>query len=175
MFAGATAMASLATSAATQVDASHSLECYLTPLTPGATVISASGTNYLPPGEPAPGTEYRFTGFYAPVQNPPVVNVLKAGTAVPIKVRFSVGGYHGNDVLASGYPASQRVACGSGADSDRVTETASPGLAGLSYDAVSDQYTHVWKTDGAWRGTCRAFILKLNSGETHTATFLLKK
>jgi hypothetical protein len=33
--------------------------------------------------------------------------------------------------------------------------TATAGDSGLSYDAATDQYTYVWKTDKTWSGTCR--------------------
>jgi len=45
------------------------------------------------------------------VYNPPVVNVAKAGSAVPVK--FSLDGYSGMDILEVGYPKSQQIACDS--------------------------------------------------------------
>ena len=43
-----------------------------------------------------------FTGFLQPVDNPPTVNTVKAGSAVPIK--FSLGGNRGLAILAPGSP-----------------------------------------------------------------------
>lgn len=41
----------------------------------------------------------------------------------------------------------------------------------LSYDAASDMYTYVWKTNKSWAKTCRRLIVKLNDGSVHTADF----
>jgi hypothetical protein len=44
---------------------------------------------------------YRWSGFFRPVDNPTVWNVVKAGSAVPVK--FSLAGFQGMDIL-SGTP-----------------------------------------------------------------------
>ena len=41
---------------------------------------------------------YRFSGFFQPVDNPPITNVVKAGSSVPLV--FSLGGNQGLGVLA---------------------------------------------------------------------------
>ena len=41
----------------------------------------------------------------------------------------------------------------------------------LHYDATTDQYIYVWKTDKTWAGTCRRFILTLTDGTVHEAYF----
>jgi hypothetical protein len=43
---------------------------------------------------------YAFTGFGSPVDNLPVVNLIHAGQAVPLK--FSLGGNQGLDILNTG-------------------------------------------------------------------------
>ena len=53
-----------------------------------------------------------------------------------------------------------------------VEETTSE--SGLSYDAASDTYTYVWKTDKSWEGTCRQLIVKLNDGRERVAFFTFK-
>ncbi len=116
----------------------------------------------------APPTAWPFEGFFAPVDNPPVVNVVKAGSTVPLK--FGLGGDRGLDIFAAGSPASQRVAC-DGSSSDVLEETASPGSATLTYDAVTQRYHYNWKTDRAWSGTCRTLVLELADGSRHTAQF----
>ena len=50
-----------------------------------------------------------------------------------------------------------------------------PGQRGLSYDATTDQYTYVWKTDKAWAGSCRALVAKLADNTTKTANFQFTK
>ena len=36
-----------------------------------------------------------------------------------------------------------------------IEQTATAGASGLQYDAASNQYTYVWKTEKAWAGRCR--------------------
>jgi hypothetical protein len=115
---------------------------------------------------------YPFAGFFAPVDNPPVTNAVRAGTAVP--VRFSLGGDEGLDVLADGSPYSRRVACETGAPADEIEETVAPGGSSLQYDAATDTYTYVWKTNRAWGGTCRQLTVRFDDGSAHAALFELR-
>jgi hypothetical protein len=114
---------------------------------------------------------YSFTGFFPPVDNSPVVNKAKAGSAIPVK--FSLGGNHGLDIFAEGYPLSSAGTCDQTA-SDIIEETVTAGGSSLQYDPAAQQYTYVWKTDKAWTGTCRQLVVGLNDGTTHTAWFNFK-
>jgi hypothetical protein len=118
-------------------------------------------------------TGYKWKGFFSPVNNPPVANTSKAGSAVPVK--FSLTGNQGLDVMADGSPASQKVACATAAPLDAIEETVSAGNSSLSYSASSDQYTYVWKTDKSWSGTCRELRIRLDDGSLHTAEFRFDK
>lgn len=113
-----------------------------------------------------------FSGFLAPVDPMPVVNVVKAGRAVPVK--FKLGGNRGLDIFADGYPASRQVACDTQSAVSDVEETVTAGGSSLTYDAASDTYTYVWKTSAAWAGTCRQFVLGLNDDTAHVASFRFK-
>jgi hypothetical protein len=93
---------------------------------------------------------------------------VNAGRAVPIK--FSLSGDQGLEVLAEGYPRSQRVPCDADNPVDQIEETVTAGASGLTYDAAADEYTYVWKTDKAWAG-CRQLVLKLDDGTVHRANF----
>jgi len=115
---------------------------------------------------------HRFTGFFPPVDNQPILNVVKAGSAIPIK--FSLDGYQGLNIFSSGYPASAIVSCGSFAE-DAIEQTVTAGASSLSYYATTDQYSYIWKTDKSWANTCRTFVLKLNDGSYHRADFKFKK
>lgn len=112
-----------------------------------------------------------FSGFFNPVDNLPMANTMKAGAAVPVK--FSLGGDRGLDIFAAGYPQSQQVACGSAA-ADVVELTVVAAGSKLSYDAASASYTYAWKTDKAWRGSCRLLTLRLADGTDHAALFQFK-
>ncbi len=122
------------------------------------------------PGLPALlGCPYNSSGLLAPVDNPPVLNFVKAGGGIPVK--FSLGGDQGLDIFAASYPKSQMINCDSSAPLDAVEETVTAGSSSLTYDPVADRYVYVWKTDKAWAGTCRQLILRLNDGTEHVANF----
>lgn len=118
---------------------------------------------------PAGTTSYAFSGFQAPVDAAPALNVMAAGRAVPMK--FSLSGDFGMDVLAEGSPVSVPVACETGMALDEVETTTTAGASSLAYSPTDGTYTYVWKTDKAWAGSCRDFQLKLDDGTVHTALF----
>ena len=124
------------------------------------------------PGPASPGPTYAFTGFFPPVQPPPTLNAVKAGSSVPLK--FSLGGDKGLAVLAAGFPASVQFDCATHELKGDRAATKTAGKSGLSYDASSGQYSYVWKTDKAWAGTCRALVLKLTDSTWHMAAFHFK-
>lgn len=115
---------------------------------------------------------YPWTGFFQPVDTLPTVNVVNAGQGVPVK--FSLGGNQGLNVFAAGFPASAATTCGATA-ADDVEETVSAGASTLSYDAASDRYTYVWKTDRAWGNTCRTFTVRFMDGSVKQANFQFRK
>jgi Metallo-peptidase family M12B Reprolysin-like len=109
-----------------------------------------------------------FTGFFPPVSNPPALNPVVAGSAIP--VRFSLGGDRGLDILADGYPVSAQIDCTAGAAIGPPVGTESDD--GLVF--VDGLYKYVWKTDRGWAGTCRELRVLLVDGTLHTARFRFK-
>lgn len=125
-------------------------------------------------GEFSPGLAFDWAGFFRPIDNTDadgnyVLNVVKSGQGVPVK--FSLGGDEGLAIFAEGYPRSSQVACDSGADLNVTSETVTAGGSSLSYDASTDTYSYVWKTERAWAGTCRQLDVTLVDGTTHSAQF----
>lgn len=118
---------------------------------------------------PAKRAGFVFSGFQAPVDPAPTVNVMTAGRSVPMK--FSLGGDFGLNILQSGSPTSVPVTCDTGAPLAEVETTTAAGSSSLTYDTATNTYTYVWKTDKAWAGTCRTFQMVLSDGNTHTAVF----
>jgi hypothetical protein len=121
---------------------------------------------------------FNFSGYFAPVDNSGpgptyVFNQTNAGKAVP--VRFSLNGYQGMNILATGYPASQAVNCASASTVDTIEETVTAGNSSLTYDPTTDRYSYIWKTDKAWSGTCRKLTIKLTDGTDHVAHFKFVK
>jgi hypothetical protein len=115
---------------------------------------------------------YDFTGFFAPVNNPPTLNVVQSGRAIPVK--FSLSGNKGLGIFAANSPQVGVIACDASAPAADLTDTVTAGGSSLSYDAGSDQYIYVWKTDSSWAGSCRQLIVTLNDGSVHVANFKFK-
>ena len=115
---------------------------------------------------------YRFTGFFQPVDNLPVVNRASAGQAIPLK--FSLTGYQGLAIFASAVPSSQPSGCGGNAPVDDIDATAAASTSGLHYEPGSDTYTYVWKTDKSWKNTCRQVTVRLDDGSTRMLLFQFK-
>jgi hypothetical protein len=108
-----------------------------------------------------------WRGFLAPVDNLPVVNAVKAGQAIPMKL--SVGGDRGPDILAAGSPVSVRHGCDTSGGTDEIESTVTAGASQLTYDAGTGTYQYVWKTQRAWAGQCRTFRMTLDDGSVHEA------
>ncbi|HEY6801698.1 MAG TPA: PxKF domain-containing protein, partial [Agromyces sp.] len=56
-----------------------------------------------------------------------------------------------------------------------VLDAVTASRSGLSYDAATDTYTYVWKTDKAWAKKTGQFVLTLSDGTTHTFDVSFKK
>jgi len=116
--------------------------------------------------------QYNFAGFFPPVANLPVLNVVEAGRAIPVK--FSLSGDKGLGIFAPGSPSSGPIVCNSSDPATALVETLTAGGSSLSYNPATDQYNYVWKTEQAWAGTCRQLVLQLNDGSIHRANFMFK-
>lgn len=132
-------------------------------------ITNNSAVDFRPSWGPQP--IFTFTGFFQPIDNLPTLNSVKAGRAIPVK--FSLDGFHGFDIFAPGYPTSTEVVCGI-TGTDAIEQTVTAGSSSLSYDANTDQYTYVWKTEKDWTGTCRTLVLKLDDDTYHQANFNFK-
>ena len=115
---------------------------------------------------------YNFTGFFSPIDNPPTVNEIKAGQAAPVK--FSLGGNQGLNIFASGSPSSVQITCDTNLPVSAVEETETAGNSFLTYDASTDRYKYVWKTENSWKNTCRQLTITLRDGTVHVAIFKFK-
>jgi hypothetical protein len=116
---------------------------------------------------------YCWNGFFQPVDNAPVFNRVKAGSAIPIK--FNLCGNQGLNILQAGYPKSSPVAPNNAAPVDDIETIATAGNSSLNYDATADQYIYVWKTDKTWAGTCRQLNVMLADGTSHYVYFTFTK
>ncbi len=83
------------------------------------------------------------------------------------KVRFSLDGYHGSNVL-KGWPRQHQVNCETGKVLSRLSTS---GIKRIRYRAATDQYVVLWDTRESWAGQCRTFVVRLKDGTRHTAKF----
>jgi hypothetical protein len=140
----------------------------------GTNTLTVQGTDLTGHVGPTASRTYKvnavFSGFFTPVDNPTAINVVAGGQSIPIK--FSIGGDGGLNILAPNSPSSAKITCDATAVLDDIEQTTTAN-SGLSFGG--GQYLYVWKTDKAWRGTCRRFTLKLADGvTTKYADFLFK-
>jgi hypothetical protein len=91
-----------------------------------------------------------------------------------VPVKFGLGGNRGLEIFATGSPSSEPIACDTQAPLDTTITTVSAGNSSLTYDAATDQYSYVWKTEKAWAGQCRQLTMKFVDGSQHIANFKLK-
>ncbi|WP_232510801.1 M36 family metallopeptidase [Micromonospora maris] len=105
------------------------------------------------------------------------MNTLDAGDAAPMQ--FQLASNRGLDILASNSPYSRLVDCDtlqtvnpSGPITPRPTpvKAVNPGNSKMSVNAKG-RYNYVWKTDPAWAGTCREFVLTLDNGFQYRTYF----
>lgn len=118
---------------------------------------------------------YAFSGFDRPVDNPPIVNNAKAGSAIPVKWRITdPDGIPISDPASFISLTSYAVSCGAlTADPIDEVEEYSAGASGLQY--FDDGYWQFnWKTPKGYSGQCRIMVLKLGDGSEHTASFKFK-
>ena len=115
---------------------------------------------------------YNFTGFFAPIDNLPTLNEMKAGQAAPVK--FSLQGNQGLNIFAAGSPSSMPINCSTSDLIQPVEETESATTSSLTYDTTNDQYKYVWKTENSWKDTCRQLTLTLRDGTVRQANFKFK-
>src|SRR5437773_6135819 len=154
------------------VDVSTSTGSIYSVSSTGSPTVFTSGGDIAFPTGLAFTRGYNFSCFFQPVDNLPTVNVAKAGAAIPVK--FSLGGNQGLGILASGSPASHQIACSASSPVSAIDQTVAAGGSSLTYNPTTDQYTYVWKTNSAWKNTCRWLTVKLSDGSEHSASFQFK-
>lgn len=120
---------------------------------------------------------YVFGGFQPPIENLPVVNVVKAGSTIPVKWRlFDYFGDYVRELSAVASTKSASIPCEAleWAPNAEVAEVDSAGQTVLRYDLTDEQFVYNWKTERSWKGSCRVLLLSLNDGTTHCAFFEFK-
>ena len=115
---------------------------------------------------------WRLSGFHRPVDMGGVVNVVKAGSTVPLTFEVFAGGTEltSTDVV-TGLRA-RPVGCSADDPADDV-ETTLSSATGLSYDEVAGVYHDNWKTPRGATGCFEVVVTTADSSEL-TALFRLR-
>jgi len=114
---------------------------------------------------------YAFTGFISPVDNPPVINIAKAGQTIPLKWRITDA--NGNPVtdLTDVTVTAVSLSCPSVPTTDAIEEyaTSNSGLQNLG----DGYYQWNWRSPASYANSCKTLILDLGEGAgfEHLALF----
>jgi predicted outer membrane repeat protein len=118
---------------------------------------------------------YQFVGFTSPVDNPPVMNIAKAGQTIPLKWRLLYSDGTPVTNLADVTVTAASLACSAGTSPDQVDEYAT-GESGLQ-NLGDGYYQWNWKTPKSYANSCKTLNLDLGEGASneHTALFQFNK
>jgi uncharacterized delta-60 repeat protein len=127
---------------------------------------------------------YTFEGFFAPVDNPPVLNTAKAGSAIPVQFRVLLDGVVQTSKTVVRSITSTPIACPAGAPTDEIETNFNntdddgwsyPGQVDnkLFYNPYGKKFLYVYKSSTTWRG-CYRLTVKLSDGVTRHADFLFR-
>ena len=139
--------------------------------TTGTRTVSCTATDAA--GNSAGGSAnyrvvYGFNGFNSPVQNPSVLNVLKAGRSVPFRWRVVDAQGAPVDTLTVAAVRAVPIACPN-ATENRVASYGSGN--GQLQNLGNGYYQLDWAAANSLRGACRSLELDLGDGELHSALF----
>jgi hypothetical protein len=120
---------------------------------------------------------WTIKGFYQPVDNPPIVNVAKAGSTIPLKFEVfkTVSGEEITDTSKIVQPLkAQKISCNNinGLPTDEIELTATGGTS-LRYDPIEGQFIYNWKTPSQ-KDTCWKVTVSTIDGSSISALFRLK-
>jgi hypothetical protein len=137
----------------------------------GDYVIRLTGTDSKGHGATAEATvhvaRYAFSGFLAPVDNPPTLNAGKAGKTYPVKWSLTQNGTAVTDLSAVESVKFAGAPCGT-APTDSL-ETTTTGGTSLRFEG--GQFIYNWATPSA--PGCYVLLLTLADGSTWPAYFKL--
>jgi extracellular elastinolytic metalloproteinase len=102
-----------------------------------------------------------FGGFKPPVNGPPAVNTVNAGSTVPLK--FTLSGA-GSPLVIDSQPVDCTTLVPTGEAPQPLNTVGGTAPKG-------DRYHINWKTSGAWEGTCRRLTLRIPAAANAVAYF----
>jgi hypothetical protein len=141
----------------------------------GETAVSVTvngTTTTVTPGETTTAATAVFVGFAQPIDNPTVLNRVKAGQAIPIKWRLVDGAGKPITNLSAASITVATMSCALGTTPDQLEEVAA-GASGLQ-NLGNGYYQLNWKSPSTYAGSCKTLHL-LIGGVTHDALFQFTK
>ncbi len=145
-----------------------------TQFNPGTTTVNVTATDAAGNTSTSSFTVtvlYRFGWFsYSGLLlNEQFLNQVTAGSDVPI--RFTLYGNKGNPYSAP--PTSEPISCSTFAPTGAAT-VINRYAPDPFYSSLYDFYQTTWRTQSAWKFTCRRLTLHLNDGTTRSLNFYFK-
>jgi len=137
------------------------------------TVVVDGVEGTIEPGETDTLEAWDFQGFFGPVDNPTVLNKVKAGVAVPLKWRILNALNAPVTNLSTASITVTTLDCESGETVDQVEETAAGG-SGLQ-NLGGGYYQLNWKTPKSYGKSWKTMQLDIGDGVTHDAFFEFTK
>lgn len=143
---------------------------------PGATTVTCTATDAA--GNQASDSftvtvSFGWAGFFQPVDNNGVQNVIKGGQSVPLKWNIPIaGGGYVSSLAVVASTTQSLIACAAGANTDEV-EAPTSGATSLRYDTTANQYIYNWQSPKTVN-KCYRVTVTLTDGSKHEALFRTK-
>jgi hypothetical protein len=109
---------------------------------------------------------FQFSGLFAPIDKPNIMNVSKAGQAIPLKWRLLDANGVPVTTLTSVIVKVTDMSCSLGATTDLIEEYAA-GASGLQ-NLGNGNYLFAWKTPTSYVNSCKSVGLDLGEGSVRT-------
>jgi hypothetical protein len=116
---------------------------------------------------------YKFVGFSSPVDNGSVLNVVKAGQAIPLKWQLTDANNVPVTNLSGATVTASSLSCSLGTTTDRLEEVAA-GSSGLQ-NLGGGYYQFNWKSPASYAKSCKTLNLDMGEGLKRTALFQFSK
>ena len=116
---------------------------------------------------------WTIKGFYQPVDMNGVINVVKAGSTVPLKFEVFKGSTELTDISVRDTVTQKKVTCDTGATLDEIEQYTTTGQTTFRYDSSSGQFIDNWKSPTT-KNACYQVTMTFDDGSSVSALFRTK-